>query len=505
MRRSRPPHQRPDVASAHRARSPSTGFQGLREASPTPPEAARPDAEPAARARPGCRGVGGDRDARGPRDHASLPLHGGDLDQGAGGPRDRSSVDLRLDLDGPVPRLRVQEGHRAGAVVARLLGRDCSSTTSRGRWTTTSPPTWRTSSTRSRAVTSTGPPRSGGSTTGPATSSASPHGRQARRHRCSEISAIPSGARGQRHLAGGTLRHVSRGPGGRGRPCAPTFGRPAARRAARPKGARAAANGARGADRGRHPDTGLAIVAKNGRFGPYVTELLPDDAPKAAKPRTGSLFKSMTLDTLTLDEAVRLLSLPRVVGIDEDGDGDHRAERPLRAVPEEGHRLSVADERGPDLRHHPRRGLGDLRPAEAARARCGHAAAKELGEDPVSGQPVVVKAGRFGAYVTDGEYNATLRRDDTVESITLERAAELLEERRQRVRRRRRPRRARPRRPRPRRRPPRRRPPRRRPPRRLRPRRPEVRRELNVPTAPGCAPRRARSPRRRRAAAPPRR
>ena len=70
---------------------------------------------------------------------------------------------------------------------------------------------------------------------------------------------------------------------------------------------------------GVHPDTGLTVVAKNGRFGPYVTEVLPEDAPKAAKPRTGSLFKSMSLDTVTIDDAVKLLSLPRVVGEDAEG------------------------------------------------------------------------------------------------------------------------------------------------------------------------------------------
>ncbi|MGA8245511.1 MAG: type I DNA topoisomerase, partial [Nocardioides sp.] len=70
---------------------------------------------------------------------------------------------------------------------------------------------------------------------------------------------------------------------------------------------------------GEHPETGLRIVAKNGRYGPYVTELLPEDAPKSARPRTGSLFASMSLDTITLDDAVRLLSLPRVVGTDAEG------------------------------------------------------------------------------------------------------------------------------------------------------------------------------------------
>ena len=71
---------------------------------------------------------------------------------------------------------------------------------------------------------------------------------------------------------------------------------------------------------GTHPETGLEIVAKNGRFGPYVTEVLPEGAPKSAKPRTGSLFKSMSLDTVSLEEAVKLLELPRVVGAGEDGE-----------------------------------------------------------------------------------------------------------------------------------------------------------------------------------------
>src|SRR5690606_12286976 len=67
---------------------------------------------------------------------------------------------------------------------------------------------------------------------------------------------------------------------------------------------------------GEHPETGLTVVAKNGRFGPYVTEVLPEDAKKGAKARTASLFKSMSLDTVTLDQAVQLLTLPRVVGVD---------------------------------------------------------------------------------------------------------------------------------------------------------------------------------------------
>ncbi|SEC21229.1 DNA topoisomerase-1 [Nocardioides exalbidus] len=183
---------------------------------------------------------------------------------------------------------------------------------------------------------------------------------------------------------------------------------------------------------GNHPDTGLQIVAKNGRFGPYVTELLPEDAPKSAKPRTGSLFKSMTLDTVSLEEAVKLLDLPRVVGTDEDGteitaqNGRYgpylKKGTDSRSLTSEDQIFDITLDQAKAIYAQPKqRGRGAATPP-----------LKELGNDPVSGQPVIVKAGRFGEYVTDGEYNATLRKDDTVESITLERAAELLAERRER-------------------------------------------------------------------------
>ena len=183
---------------------------------------------------------------------------------------------------------------------------------------------------------------------------------------------------------------------------------------------------------GNHPETGLQIVAKNGRFGPYVTEVLPDDAPKSAKPRTGSLFKSMTLDTVTLEQAVKLLDLPRVVGTDEDGteitaqNGRYgpylKKGTDSRSLTSEDQIFDITLDQAKAIYAQPKqRGRGAATPP-----------LKELGNDPVSGQPVVVKAGRFGEYVTDGEYNATLRKDDTVESITLERAAELLAERRER-------------------------------------------------------------------------
>ena len=174
------------------------------------------------------------------------------------------------------------------------------------------------------------------------------------------------------------------------------------------------------------------VVARNGRFGPYVTEVLPDDAPKSAKARTGSLFSSMSLETVTLDDALKLLSLPRVVGVDPDGveitaqNGRYgpylKKGTDSRSLTSEDQLLTISLDEALKIYEQPKQ-----------RGRAAAAAPlKELGNDPVSGQPVVVRSGRFGDYVTDGEYNATLRKDDTVEAITLARAAELLAERRAR-------------------------------------------------------------------------
>ncbi len=186
---------------------------------------------------------------------------------------------------------------------------------------------------------------------------------------------------------------------------------------------------------GVHPETGLQVVAKNGRYGPYVTELIPEPAEGAKKskekPRTGSLFKSMSLDTVTLDDAIKLLALPRVVGSGEDGE----------EITAQNGRYGPYLKKGTDSRSLTSEDqifgiqLDEALKIYAQPKQRGRAAAapplKELGNDPVSGQPIVVKAGRFGEYVTDGEYNATLRKDDSVEAITLERAAELLAERRE--------------------------------------------------------------------------
>ena len=181
---------------------------------------------------------------------------------------------------------------------------------------------------------------------------------------------------------------------------------------------------------GTDPETGLTVVAKSGRFGPYVTEVLGEDAPKSAKPRTGSLFSS---------DVHRSGHPLRGAPVDEPatgrrrrrrGSSDHRAERTLRSIPAEGQRLPLAGQRGADLQHHPGRSQCHLCPAEAARSRAAKPPLKELGPDPTSGRPMIIKDGRFGAYVTDGEINATLRRQDDPETITAERAAELLAEKR---------------------------------------------------------------------------
>jgi DNA topoisomerase-1 len=182
---------------------------------------------------------------------------------------------------------------------------------------------------------------------------------------------------------------------------------------------------------GTDPVTGREVVARSGRFGPYVTEVLDEGAPKSAKPRTASLFKSMQVETVSLDDALKLLSLPRLVGVDPATGEEITAQNgrygPYLKKGTDSRSLAAEDQ------------IFDVTLEEALaiyaqpkqRGRAAAAAPlRELGADPVSGTAVVVKDGRFGPYVTDGTTNATLRKGDAVESITLERAAELLAEKR---------------------------------------------------------------------------
>ncbi|HMI35556.1 MAG TPA: type I DNA topoisomerase [Propionibacteriaceae bacterium] len=181
---------------------------------------------------------------------------------------------------------------------------------------------------------------------------------------------------------------------------------------------------------GLDPKTSRTIVARNGRFGPYVTEILEEDPPKGVKPRTGSLFASMSIESVTLEQALQLMSLPRLVGTDVDGveitaqNGRYgpylKKGTDSRSLQSEDQIFSITVEEAQAVYAQPKqRGRATATPP-----------LKDLGMDPASGRPMIIKEGRFGAYVTNGEINATLRRGDDIETITSERAAELLAEKR---------------------------------------------------------------------------
>jgi len=171
------------------------------------------------------------------------------------------------------------------------------------------------------------------------------------------------------------------------------------------------------------------VWVRAGRFGPYVQ--LGEVVEGGAKPRTASLFASMAPSTLSLEQALELLSIPRAVGVDPDTGEEIVAHNgrfgpylkrgaDTRSLAAEEQILSVGLDEARALFAQPK----------TRRGRAAAAALRELGSDPDTGLPVVVREGRFGPYVTDGTVNASLRRGDTVESITVERAAELLAERR---------------------------------------------------------------------------
>lgn len=202
---------------------------------------------------------------------------------------------------------------------------------------------------------------------------------------------------------------------------------------------------------GEHPDNGKLIVVKDGRFGPYVQEVDPVDpdavdeatgevaeAPKkrgakkeaAPKPRTASLFKSMSVDTVDLDTALKLLELPRVVGVDPATEEEITAQNgrygpylkkgtDSRSLDSEQQIFDITLEEALERYAQPKYG-----------ARRASSALKEFDADPVSGKPIKIKDGRFGAYVTDGETNATIPRGETVDDVDFERAKQLLADKR---------------------------------------------------------------------------
>ena len=196
---------------------------------------------------------------------------------------------------------------------------------------------------------------------------------------------------------------------------------------------------------GVHPETNLPLLAKSGRFGPYVTEVFPEpemvvdkktgelkkprkkkDAPK---PKTASLLSTMSLDTITIDDALKLMSLPRTLGDYEEVPITVQNGRygpymthgtDSRTLTSEDQLFAITLDEAIELYKQPKvRRRGVAKPP-----------LKDLGIDPASQKPVLVKDGRFGIYITDGETNATLRRGDNVEFLTLERGLELLAGRR---------------------------------------------------------------------------
>ena len=196
---------------------------------------------------------------------------------------------------------------------------------------------------------------------------------------------------------------------------------------------------------GVEPLSGYPLVAKSGRFGPYVTQIFPEpelvvdkktgelkkprkkkDAPK---PKTASLLSTMTLDTITMDDALKLMSLPRTLGelegepitVQNGRYGPYLTKgSDSRTLTSEDQLFDITLDEAIAIYKEPKvRRRGVAKPP-----------VKDLGIDPASQRPVLVKDGRFGLYVTDGETNATLRRGDTVEFLTLERGMELLAGRR---------------------------------------------------------------------------
>jgi DNA topoisomerase-1 len=184
---------------------------------------------------------------------------------------------------------------------------------------------------------------------------------------------------------------------------------------------------------GTDPATSLPIIAKSGRFGPYITEVLPEEEgkKKEVKAKTASLLSTMTLDTVTLDDALKLLSLPKVLGVDSETGEEITVQNgrygpylkrgaDSRTLTSEDQLFTITLDEASEIYKQPkvrRRGLA--KPP-----------LKDLGLDPETKRQIIIKDGRFGMYVTDGETNATLRRGDTVEAMTIERAQELLTGRR---------------------------------------------------------------------------
>jgi len=181
---------------------------------------------------------------------------------------------------------------------------------------------------------------------------------------------------------------------------------------------------------GAHPETGLLVTARIGRYGPYVTEALPEDAPAKAKGRTASLLKGMEFEQVTLEDAVRLLTLPRTLTA-SDGEeimvangryGPYiKKGAETRSLGSEDELFTLTLEQAEEILAKPKERRGRGGQPQSLR---------ELGPDPESGGTIALKAGRYGPYVTDGETNASIPKDVLPDAVTPEMAAQLLAERR---------------------------------------------------------------------------
>ena len=181
---------------------------------------------------------------------------------------------------------------------------------------------------------------------------------------------------------------------------------------------------------GQEPETGLDIIVKDGRYGPYIT-LVDEGNPK---PKTASLFKTMAVDTVSYEEALKLLSLPRVVGVDPESDTEITAQNgkfgpylkrgtDSRSLESEEQIFDLTLEQALEIYKQPK--YGGRRTAATP--------LKEFGEDPASKANVVAKSGQFGLYVSDGIVNATVPKDEPLDELTNDRTYELLAIRREKL------------------------------------------------------------------------
>jgi DNA topoisomerase-1 len=181
---------------------------------------------------------------------------------------------------------------------------------------------------------------------------------------------------------------------------------------------------------GTDPESGHPVVVKAGRYGPYVTTVVPEGSKDT--PRTASLFASMSPETITFDDALKLLTLPRSVGAAPDGEEIQALNGRYGPYIKKGSDSRSLDSEDKLFSVTLDEALAIFAQPKQRGRRAAAAPLKELGADPVTQGQVTVREGRFGPYVTDGETNASLRKGDDVESITLDRAAELLADRRAR-------------------------------------------------------------------------